>query len=197
MHLHSCKGNLTRYCQSEPIAVPQTGDLQRGPLFATNGNALSRQLQQHRAVTAASVQLPSPVDCTSCISSGLYLLYLQWTVPPVSPVNCTSFKFVRPNFLLLPLFLRMCRPDPTKPLSQWGDLKSLDLGSSSEEMLDSLVTLDLALSCDGFVASFLSNWARLIQELRSTVRCKAHKVFLDVGTEMMHDNAVGSLDLNW
>jgi hypothetical protein len=89
------------------------------------------------------------------------------------------------------------RPDPTKPLSQWGDLKSLDLGSSSEEMLDSLVTLDLSLSCDGFVASFLSNWARLIQELRSTVRCKAHKVFLDVGVEMMHDKAVGGLDLNW
>lgn len=80
----------------------------------------------------------------------------------------------------------------------WGDMSNLDLGSSSEEMLDCLVTLDLQLSCDGFVASFSSNWARLIQELRSTVRCKAHKVFLDVGgTELMHDKAVGGLSLDW
>jgi hypothetical protein len=67
----------------------------------------------------------------------------------------------------------------------------------SEEMLDCLLNLDLSLSCDGFVASFYSNWARLIEELRATVRCKAHKVFLDVGTELMQDQRFGGLDLNW
>lgn len=67
----------------------------------------------------------------------------------------------------------------------------------SEEMLDCLLNLDLSLSCDGFVASFYSNWARLIEELRATVRCKAHKVFLRVGTELMQDQRFGGLDLNW
>jgi hypothetical protein len=67
----------------------------------------------------------------------------------------------------------------------------------SEELLDSLLNLDLSISCDGFVASFYSNWSRLIEELRATVRCKAHKVFLDVGVELMHDVRFGGLDLNW
>jgi hypothetical protein len=65
----------------------------------------------------------------------------------------------------------------------------------SEEMLDGLVNLDLSLSCDGFVASFLSNWSRLIEELRATVRCKAHRVFLDVDSQLMHRQ--GGLDLIW
>lgn len=69
---------------------------------------------------------------------------------------------------------------------------------TSEELLDCLLNLDLSLSCDGFLASFYSNWARLIEELRATVRCKAHRVFYDVGgREIMHDTKVGGLDLNW
>jgi hypothetical protein len=68
----------------------------------------------------------------------------------------------------------------------------------SEEMLDCLLNLDLSTSCDGFVASFYSNWARLIEELRATVRCKAHRVFFDVGgLELMHNARFGGLDLNW
>lgn len=49
-----------------------------------------------------------------------------------------------------------------------------------EELLDGLLNLDLALQCDGFVSSFTSNWARLIEELRSTVRCKAGSMYVDV-----------------
>jgi hypothetical protein len=51
----------------------------------------------------------------------------------------------------------------------------------AEEMLDGLLNLDLALTCDGFVSSLNSNWARLIDELRSTVRCKATAKYMDVG----------------
>ena len=47
------------------------------------------------------------------------------------------------------------------------------------EYIDSLVSLDLSLQCDGFVAAMVSNWGRLINELRSTVRCKADQPFYD------------------
>lgn len=50
----------------------------------------------------------------------------------------------------------------------------------SDEVLDGLLNLDLAMQCDGFVASFYSNWSRLIEELRSTLRCKASAVYVDV-----------------
>eukprot|EP00199_Chlamydomonas_sp_CCMP681_P002141 CAMPEP_0119104070 /NCGR_PEP_ID=MMETSP1180-20130426/2381_1 /TAXON_ID=3052 ORGANISM="Chlamydomonas cf sp, Strain CCMP681" /NCGR_SAMPLE_ID=MMETSP1180 /ASSEMBLY_ACC=CAM_ASM_000741 /LENGTH=403 /DNA_ID=CAMNT_0007088739 /DNA_START=140 /DNA_END=1351 /DNA_ORIENTATION=+ len=43
----------------------------------------------------------------------------------------------------------------------------------SVEFINSLVSLDLSLQCDGFVAAMGSNWGRLINEMRSTVRCKA------------------------
>jgi hypothetical protein len=66
----------------------------------------------------------------------------------------------------------------------------------AEEVLDCLLNLDLSLSCDGFVASFYSNWARLIEEMRATVRCKAQKVFTDVGFEL-NNRRSGGLDLNW
>ena len=48
-----------------------------------------------------------------------------------------------------------------------------------EEMLNSLMNLDLALQGDGFVGTLSSNWCRLIDELRATVRCKAHAPYLD------------------
>ena len=41
------------------------------------------------------------------------------------------------------------------------------------------INLDLALDCDGFVGTLSSNWNRLIDELRSTLRCKAHALYLD------------------
>mmetsp|Transcript_9470 Transcript_9470/g.16765 ORF Transcript_9470/g.16765 Transcript_9470/m.16765 type:complete len:408 (+) Transcript_9470:311-1534(+) len=47
------------------------------------------------------------------------------------------------------------------------------------EFINSLVSLDLSLRCDGFVAAMVSNWGRLINELRSTVRCKANHPFSD------------------
>lgn len=49
-----------------------------------------------------------------------------------------------------------------------------------EEMLNGLLNLQLILECGGFVGSIVSNWTRLIEELRSTVWCKAHAVYLDV-----------------
>lgn len=40
-------------------------------------------------------------------------------------------------------------------------------------------SLLLTLQCSGWVGSLSSNWVRLIHELRSTVRCKAHLPFYD------------------
>ncbi|CAK9882942.1 unnamed protein product [Sphagnum jensenii] len=50
----------------------------------------------------------------------------------------------------------------------------------TEEFLNSLLDLGLALECDAFVGMYSSNWNRLIDELRSTVRCKAHFPYVDV-----------------
>ncbi|KXZ41599.1 hypothetical protein GPECTOR_373g156 [Gonium pectorale] len=61
-----------------------------------------------------------------------------------------------------------------------------------EEMLNSLLNLDLALECSAFVGSIYSNWVRLIDELRATLRCKADAVFADVRYENPHE-----MDLNW
>ena len=49
-----------------------------------------------------------------------------------------------------------------------------------KEVVSALSNLDLNLQCQGFVAQLSSNWARVIDELRSTVRCKANRPFLDV-----------------
>jgi hypothetical protein len=49
-----------------------------------------------------------------------------------------------------------------------------------EEMLNGLLNLQMILQCSGFVGSILSNWTRLIEELRSTVWCKAQAVYFDV-----------------
>ncbi|KAG0563996.1 hypothetical protein KC19_8G074500 [Ceratodon purpureus] len=49
-----------------------------------------------------------------------------------------------------------------------------------EEFLNSLLSLQLAVECDGFVGAISSNWNRLIDELRSTVRRKYDRVFIDV-----------------
>ena len=49
----------------------------------------------------------------------------------------------------------------------------------ANEMLNSLINLDLALECEGWVGTLTSNWCRLIDELRSTVRCKADKLYVD------------------
>ncbi len=48
-----------------------------------------------------------------------------------------------------------------------------------EEMLNSLVNLDLALECSAWVGTINSNWNRLIEELQSTVRCKAQRPYVD------------------
>ena len=48
----------------------------------------------------------------------------------------------------------------------------------STEMLNSLTSLDLALQCDAYVLTLSSDWGRLIDELRSTVRCNADHPFL-------------------
>ncbi|BDA47771.1 hypothetical protein COCOBI_11-0280 [Coccomyxa sp. Obi] len=60
-----------------------------------------------------------------------------------------------------------------------------------EEMLNSLVNLDLALECDAWIGTLSSNWCRLIDELRATVRCKAHGPYLDA------EQKNPPQDLNW
>lgn len=49
----------------------------------------------------------------------------------------------------------------------------------TNEALNSLAGLHLALQCDAFVGTQSSNWGRLIDELRATVGCAADKVYLD------------------
>lgn len=63
----------------------------------------------------------------------------------------------------------------------------------SKELLNSLVSLDLALECDAFIMTLSSNWCRLIDELRATVRCKADRPFLDA----QQDNEEANYDVNW
>lgn len=62
--------------------------------------------------------------------------------------------------------------------------ESLCLGNAAQvgpanELVDSLLNLDLALRCDGWVGTLTSNWCRLVDELRATLRCKAHGRYLD------------------
>jgi len=54
-----------------------------------------------------------------------------------------------------------------------------ELGAA-KDMFGSLLNLQLALECGGFVGTLSSNWCRLIDELRSTIGCKADAPFLDV-----------------
>lgn len=49
----------------------------------------------------------------------------------------------------------------------------------ANEMVDALLNLDLALACDAWVGTLTSNWCRLVDELRATLRCKAHGRYLD------------------
>lgn len=63
----------------------------------------------------------------------------------------------------------------------------------STEFLNSLVSLDLALQCDAFVMTLTSNWCRLIDELRATVRCKADRPFLDA----QQNNTLADYDISW
>ena len=61
----------------------------------------------------------------------------------------------------------------------------------TEEFLNSLLSLQLALECDGFVGMIGSNWNRLIDELRSTIRCNYHRIYNDV------DQGFQVTDFNW
>lgn len=50
----------------------------------------------------------------------------------------------------------------------------------NEEFLNILLSLQLALECDAWVGQISSNWCRLIDELRSTSRCKHDHLYYDV-----------------
>ncbi|KAF6258519.1 hypothetical protein COO60DRAFT_1270691 [Scenedesmus sp. NREL 46B-D3] len=68
---------------------------------------------------------------------------------------------------------------------------TFDYGPSGD-VIKCLLNLDLAMQCDGFVASVYSNWARLIDEMRSTVRCKANALYFDA-----HYSSPADMDFNW
>jgi hypothetical protein len=82
----------------------------------------------------------------------------------------------------------------------WRNMQALlaqsfrDGSADTAPALNSLLALDLAARCDGYVASIYSNWARLIDELRSTVRCKGGAAYLD-----LHYNGEDAekIDFNW
>ena len=63
----------------------------------------------------------------------------------------------------------------------------------SNEMLNSLTSLDIALQCDAFVMTLSSNWCRLIDELRATVGCKADRPLLDA----QQNNTLADYDVGW
>ena len=76
---------------------------------------------------------------------------------------------------------------------QFSTVEIADKVGKANEMLNSLVSLDLALQCDAFVITLSSNWCRLIDELRATVRCKADRPLLDA----QQDNTMADYDLSW
>ncbi|KAL6758822.1 hypothetical protein V8C86DRAFT_2586059 [Haematococcus lacustris] len=47
------------------------------------------------------------------------------------------------------------------------------------EFINALLSLELSFSGNGFVMAMTSNWGRLINEMRSTIQCKAHYPFVD------------------
>ena len=57
----------------------------------------------------------------------------------------------------------------------------------ANEMINSVLNLDLAVECDAFVGQFNSNWVRLIDELRATTRCKANLPYMDVDQERIEN----------
>ncbi|PNH11524.1 hypothetical protein TSOC_001588 [Tetrabaena socialis] len=81
---------------------------------------------------------------------------------------------------------------PRKPDRSRTNLQYMAEIGYYEEMLNSLLNLELALECWGFVGSIYSNWVRLIDELRSTLRCKADAVFADIRYANPHE-----MDTNW
>lgn len=58
----------------------------------------------------------------------------------------------------------------------------------AREMINSLINLDLALQCDAWVGTLTSNWCRLIDELRSTLRCKANALYIDAAQQLSTAN---------
>ena len=60
----------------------------------------------------------------------------------------------------------------------WAHEYALKVGPS-KDMLGSLLNLQLTLECGAWVGTLSSNWCRLIDQMRSTVACKAHLPFVD------------------
>lgn len=60
------------------------------------------------------------------------------------------------------------------------DAEFVQLVGYDAEFLNSLVSLQLALDCSAWVGMISSNWNRLVDELRSTIRCKFDRPYVDV-----------------
>ena len=85
----------------------------------------------------------------------------------------TEAFFLRSNFIVTATHVPRFHTSSV-PVIQAAKARGYD-----PELADSFVSLKLALQCDAFVGQLSSNWVRLIDELRSTVRCKAHAPFWD------------------
>ncbi|KAG2486274.1 hypothetical protein HYH03_015098 [Edaphochlamys debaryana] len=79
------------------------------------------------------------------------------------------------------------KPDRSKP-----NLQYMQEIGYFEEVMNALLNLDMACECSAFVGSIYSNWVRLIDEFRSTLRCKADAPFADVKYQDPH-----GMDVNW
>mmetsp|Transcript_5138 Transcript_5138/g.14782 ORF Transcript_5138/g.14782 Transcript_5138/m.14782 type:complete len:436 (+) Transcript_5138:231-1538(+) len=76
------------------------------------------------------------------------------------------------------------KPDTQKWSHEW----AAEIGPS-KDMLGSLLNLQLAIECSGWVGTLSSNWCRLIDQMRATVGCKAHMPFVDASkpNAVIHD----------
>lgn len=102
------------------------------------------------------------------------------TEDPESVKHFLGLKHWKTSYLDIPR-----KPDHTKTTVEYAK----ELGPA-HDMIHSMINLDLALQCDAWVGTLSSNWCRLIDELRSTVRCKAHGVYWDA----QQDNPPENLD---
>jgi hypothetical protein len=115
------------------------------------------------------------------VADGVYLQRAQEMVPPLKRrIFLSTEDPATVDFFASRSAWRVQTLDtPLKPDSSKATLEYVAERGGWEEMLNSLVALDLALQCDAWVGTLSSNWCRLIDELRATVRCAAHAPYLD------------------
>ncbi len=158
------------------------------------------EIPRRRLITCSS---PSELGCKQAyLARAKEAISLVWQPRETGKKGDSGIR--RPSIFLstedpatVKIFMRQPQWDvsftnvPRKPDANRSTLAYVAEIGGDEEMLNSLVNLDLALECDAWIGTLSSNWCRLIDELRATVRCKAHGTYLDAEQENPPQ------DLNW